>query len=119
MTSKYSAVDENLRERFIYEIVRDKNRMKVYGSMLILCRLASKCEYVSNKLKGTPAIFFLVVGAYGGDDAIFFEGLRSRFISDLKSLLTAEIVADVAILNSDQLKGRLLSSRNSHTIGIE
>lgn len=73
MTFKYSALDENLREQLIYEIIRDKNRMKVYGSMLILCRLASKCEYVSNKLKDKPALLFLVVSAYGGDDAIFLK----------------------------------------------
>ena len=58
LVSKYSTLEDNLREQLIYKIIRDENRMKVYGSMLVLCRLANKFESVSDKLRDKPAISF-------------------------------------------------------------
>ena len=107
---KYSALDDNLREKLVFELIRDENRMKVYGSMLILCRLAAKYECVKSKLTDKPVKFYLVVGAISGEDAKFFDDFRHKLHNDLKSMLTAQIVADVAILNSDQLKAKLSSN---------
>lgn len=109
LKSKYDELVGSKRDELVHSVIRNENRQKAYGSLLILCRLAFKNESVSSVIKDKPVKFLLVVSAISDDDAFYFDDLSPKLRNDLKSLLTAKVVADVEILNPGKLKEKLMS----------
>ncbi len=40
---QYDYLEDNDKEKFVKKYIRQENKLKVYGSMLVLCRLATVC----------------------------------------------------------------------------
>ena len=105
---EYRRLNNSERRELIDKLIRDENRLKVYGSMLILCRLAAKSECASNKLKDKPVTFLLIDSHVQHDEGLrYFDNISAKLSGDLKSLLSAEIVEGVQILNSKMMLKKL------------
>lgn len=97
--------DEVEREKLIYDSIYREIRLKAYGSLLILCRLAAQYESANSLIERKRVVFqFLVSGVENRDDWRFFDSLKTNIHNDLKSMLTGEIVADVEILDPEKFK---------------
>ncbi len=104
----YSQLRQSVRKKLIEDRIRDENRLKVYGSMLVLCRLATKYDCVSEKLKDKPVIFHLIDSHVQPDDGLrFYDNFSSKISQDLKGLLSSQLVEDVEILNSIMMQEKL------------
>lgn len=94
--------------RRVLRHLRQENKLKVYGSLLVLCRLAKVVDGVGPDALSRPASFWLVYSeSANGEDMIFFDDLSKRLGSDLRSALTGAVVSEVKILPADGLAERL------------
>ena len=97
-----------LKKQFIDKYIRQENRVKAYGSMLILCRLGAACKDAENLLGTKKYKFWIVVsGVYSTQDARFFRNLKDTLCNGLKEVLSGKIVDDVKILPSNALVTKL------------
>ena len=100
------------RQKFIKKQIKMGNQLKLYGSMLVLCRLAAVCRNVSDALQGKSYVFWLVAsGEVDQEDHIYFESLRNQLFIELRGQLTRELVEDVKVLPSDRLEQVLIENR--------
>ena len=95
--------------RRVLRHLRQENKLKVYGSLLVLCRLAKVADGgIGAEALARPASFWLVYSKpANGEDMIFFDDLSKRLGSDLRSALTGAVVSEVKILPADSLVTRL------------
>ena len=107
LKKSYNKLPSDQLEKLIDKLIHAENRSKVYGSMLVLCRLAAKYECVASLLNDKQFVFFLVVSKVEDEDTKFFEYLANNFLLDLKSMLSRELVSEVHILSPDKLKEKL------------
>lgn len=112
LRDEYHYLDENHQQEFISKHVRQENRLKVYGSMLVLSRLALEFEdfkdilHTGNERKKYR--FWLVVSGMDRTDAkVLFQSLQSRLLQELRSVLAKETVEDVEIIPFDRLAAKL------------
>ena len=89
--------------------LRQENKLKVYGSLLVLCRLAKVVDDGAEAIAlSRPTSFWLVHSdSAGADDMIFFDSLRGQLYHDLRSALTGAVVNEVEILSAQSLATRL------------
>ena len=97
-------------------ILRQENCLKVYGALLILCRLAQQHEELAQELKPHKSYdFWLIINDEHDVKAIDNEDIQG-IIDFLKqslckalagSLVGAKLVKNVKILFADELKARL------------
>ena len=112
LRNEYHYLEENHQQEFISKHVRQENRLKVYGSMLVLSRLALEFEdfkdilHTGNERKKYR--FWLVVSGMDRADAkIWFQNLQSRLLQELRSVLAKETVEAVEIIPFDRLAAKL------------
>lgn len=112
LRNEYHYLEGNHQQEFISKCIRQENRLKVYGSMLVLSRLALESEdfkdilYTGNERK--KYLFWLVVSGMDRADAkIWFQDLQSRLLQELRSVLGKETVEDVEIIPFDRLTAKL------------
>ena len=102
--------DEHLN-KFVEERVVQENRIKVYGSMLVLCRLAAKYEEARNMLQPQEKKyeFWLVTsGIETTEDMLQLDSKKDLLFNGLSSVLTGKLIHNVDIIPSpDLLKSRL------------
>ncbi len=103
---------QGLRKTEIIKRVRNENRLKVYGSMLILCRLVNKFNSICSLLKDKPFIFVILVSSdtKNVDDSRFYDALSTTFREDLKSVLSKKVVRDVEIGNPDWFREKYFNN---------
>ena len=90
-------------KEFINKRIREENRLKVYGSMLVLCLLSAKYEDVKKLLQQNKYQFWLVVsGKDSPKNSRVFRNLRKPLLFDLRGVLTKEVVDDFKILSITQ-----------------
>ena len=112
LRNEYHYLDENHQQEFISKHVRQENRLKVYGSMLVLSRLALQFEdfkdilHTGNERK-KYRFWIVVSGTDQADVKILFQNLQSRLLQELRSVLTRETVEAVEIIPSDRLAAKL------------
>ena len=103
---QYLTVDD--QTEFVSKYIRDENKLKVYGSMLVLCRLATACRDVKKFLKAKKYRFWLVVsGMNTAEEKIVFDNLKDRLSQELKSVLTGKVLDDVEIIPSSVFATKL------------
>ena len=113
LKNEYNYLRGTDQTEFIKKDIRRENWLKAYGSMLVLCRLASVCKEARNLLGTKKYKFWLVVSDTNMTDAeefeakIIFDHLKDNLYRDLKSLLSGKIVADVEIVPSHVFVGKL------------
>ena len=95
--------------RRVLRHLRQENKLKVYGSLLVLCHLAKVVDgSVATKALSRPTSFWLVYGdSASADDLIFFDSLRGQLYHDLRSALTGAVVSEVEILPAERLATKL------------
>ena len=107
---QYNYIPDNYLERFVDERVVQENRIKVYGSMLVLCRLADKYAEARNVLQpqAKKYEFWLVTsGIETTEDLIQLDSKKDLLLNGLRSVLTGQIMDNVDIIPSDQLASTL------------
>ena len=98
---------ERVNKRILRELKRE-NKLKVYGSLLVLQRLSKKVDGKSEaKALAGRVTFWLVCSEQpSGDDVIFFDSLRKELYGDLRNALSA-VVTEVKIVPAEQLSAML------------
>lgn len=91
---------EHLRD-FISTYLRQENYVKVYGALLVLCRLAGKYGEVSNLTKDKKHDFYLVVDGTGTEEEkSYFDTLRDSLFEQLRSVLTKNVIDEIEVMPS-------------------
>ena len=106
---EYDYLEEADKNKFFYEKIRDENRLKLYGSMLVLCRLSSSQDDVKEFLSKDKFQFRLVTTGTAPsplDSVILMDHLRDRLRNDLKSLFGG-MMNVVDIISSTKLAEKL------------
>ncbi len=95
--------------------IRDRMQLKAYGSMLILCRLASKCSNTKELIQNNKCCFWFVAsGINSEDEKRFFDNLKDSLRGDITQVLGKISVDDVDVISSEILKKKL-SNNGSNT----
>ena len=89
--------------------VKDENRLKVYGSLLVLCRLSRRLTDSAEvqALVGRTDFWLVVSDTLDGDGARVLDNVRGELFRDLRSVLTGAVVGDVQIVMASELGRRL------------
>ena len=100
---------ESEKDQFIHRLAKWENRLKVYGSMLVLCRHARRSSEVANKLDDGKHKFWLVVSDEKGPVVSkVFRNLQADLRSELRHGENPNnVLADVAVFSIDSLARRL------------
>jgi len=115
LESKYAYLNDEDRESFVNDLILQRNQLKVYGAMLVLCRLAIKFPETADIVQGKKHYFWLVVSGMASEDTIYFDNLRDKLHNNLQSVLTAELLDDVEILPAEVLGEKLHNTPNPDT----
>ena len=113
LKNEYNYLSVTDQEAFVNENIRQENWLKAYGSMLVLCRLASVCKEAKDLFGTKKYKFWLVVSDTNMTDAeefeanMIFDHLKDNLYLDLKSLLSGKIVDDVEIVPSHEFVRKL------------
>lgn len=108
LKDEYDYLEVNDQTEFISKYIRDENKLKVYGSMLVLCRLADVCKNVNDIHQTKKYKFWLVAsGMETEEDARLFDHLKDRLLNDLQSVLTGKILDGVEIIPSSVFTSKL------------
>ena len=114
LQKEFGALDDSEQEDVQHRLrkyLREENRLKVYGSLLVLCRLARVLEDGEANALSRPASFWLVYSEEGTpDDTFLFDNVRDQLKGDLRSVLTGAVIDDVQILPAENLAKRLPST---------
>ncbi len=99
---------EHLRD-FVSKCVRQENYVKVYGALLVLCRLAGQYSEVSKLIKDKKHDFYLVIEGIESEEArSLFDTLRDSLFEQLRSVLTKNVIDKIEVMPStEHLASRL------------
>ena len=105
------AGDEKDRDEdaYINNRVLWENRLKTYGGMVVLHRLAAQCGEMDAILRQRKTFKFLLVdnGPRSPKNEKDAEHWRRQFRDDLRSLFSRGMIADVNVIHIDDLPGTL------------
>ena len=89
--------------------VKGENKLKVYGSLLVLCRLARRLtdKAEAQALVGKADFWLVVSDTLDGDRVRFLDFVKGELFRDLRSVLTGAVVGDVEIVMASKLGGKL------------
>lgn len=102
LKDEYGYLEEKALTEFINKYIRNENKVKVYGSMLVICRLSALSNKVKNLLNNKKCRLWLVAsGMENEEDTRFFDNLKDRLLSALRGALTKKILDSVEIIPSN------------------
>ena len=111
---KLAHLQDDDRKRHLLRSLKHENRLKVYGSLLVLCRLARK---LADKAEAAAVSgitnFWLVYSDDMDRDTRVVDRIRDELMRDLRGVLTRKVVGDVCIVPASEL-GRRLPSQPPH-----
>ena len=100
--------DNGAKQKYIKKFIRNKYCLKVYGSLLILCRLTQKHANISQELKNKKFLFWLVINDTTNIPAIDGMGLKSFLKNSITdSLIKKKLIENTEILLIDQLEEKI------------
>ena len=108
---KYDYLEEVDKNKFFYKKILGENRLKLYGSMLVLCRLSSLQDDVKEFLPKDKFQFWLVTTGTAPsplDSTILMDHLSDRLRNDLKSPFRG-MINEVDIIPPTKLAEKLLA----------
>lgn len=107
---KYSYLADHERQDFTVDRVRQENYLKVYGALLVLCRLAAKSREASSLVQDKKHDFYLVItGMETEEEKRIFDYLKDNLQNQLKSALTPAVMGSVEVIPSRELLAEKLS----------
>ena len=96
------------------EKVKTENRLKVYGSLLVLSRLINKCTDAKNLVGKKKYCFWLVVsGLSTPEDKKYIDNLKDHLTTALGGALSREVIDKVEVFPSNYLEGKLSANQAS------
>ncbi len=105
---KYDYLNDDDQVDLLYDEVLKGHRLKLYGSMLVLCRLSSSRGNVRAFLPENEFQFWLVTTSTASSDSvILIDHLTDKLRDFLKSPLTREMMNVVDIIPSTELAEKL------------
>ena len=104
---KYDYLSDDDQVDLLYDEVLKEHRLKLYGSMLVLCRLSSSLDDVKAFLPENEFQFWLVTTSASSDSVILMDNLTDNLRGFLKSPLTKEMMDVVDIIPSTELAEKL------------
>lgn len=108
--SQVDYLNDNDKEKFIQKEIVLENRAKVYGAMLVLCRLSQQSPDVKDVVGSKGHAFWLVVrGCISNEDAVYLDSLRGRLENSLRGQLGKRVIGAVKVLPLNELKEQLSS----------
>ncbi len=108
----HSYLDNGDKLDFVIKYIRQKNYVKVYGSLLVLCRLAAICKDAANLMQDKKHNFWLVTEEMANaGTSLYLADITSHLSSDLRSVLSKGVIDEVEVIPSDILTKKL--SRNA------
>lgn len=115
LEKKYAYLNDEDKKEFTNTQLLERNKLKVYGSMMVLCLLAVKFPKTKDLVLDKKHYFWLVASGMESEETIFFDNLRGELYGKLHDVLTAELLDDVEILPADVLEKRLHNAPNPDT----
>ena len=107
-------IEGKKKEKFLNRKICNKNILKVYGSLLVLCYRIRKHADISNFMDEKKYDLWLIVSdGDKDDDRIAFDNLQDQLFSDLRIALKKDIIQDVQILTPIELKYKIVNEHNS------
>ena len=105
---EYDSLDEVKKDEIVNKCIRDEMQLKVYGTMLVLCRLSMKYTSARDLIQGRKYQFWLVASSIDTtDEKIYFDNQKDSLKGDLTGVLGKTLLNDVDVLSADTLKERL------------
>lgn len=101
---------EKFMEKKIVKLMdgeKKKIRLKVYGSMLMIRLLVSRCDKFSDKTKGKKYDFWFVASDVREDDMKYLDNLESNLFKELRGTLTEAFIRNVEVLTPKVLESKL------------
>ena len=88
--------------------IREENILKVYGSLLVLCKLAIKHEDFRKLMEKQKYSFWLVISDAQLTDMISLQELQGKLTKALRSVLGKEMIDEIKVFPSDMLEDKIL-----------
>ena len=110
---KYSYLNSTDQRNHVTTLILEENRLKVYGSLLVLCRLFSKkANAVAASISSDAKYSFWLVASVKepADDVITMDHLRDRLSRQLRDVLTRAVVDSVEVVPAEALAAKLSSA---------
>lgn len=100
LKKEYSYLPHKDKGSFVLRCIENKHHLKVYGAMLVLCRLAAKCDEAKELIRGREqhAFWLVVSGIKGNENKKYLDNLQDR-LDNLRSLFKR---ISVKVMTSDE-----------------
>ena len=104
---RHDYLNEEDQTALLYEDVLREHRLKLCGSMLVLCRLSSWWARVKAFLPENQFHYWLITTTDSSDSSVLLDHLRDKLRNFLKSTLKKEMLTEVDIIPSAELDRKL------------
>ena len=104
---RHGYLNDEDQTALLYEDVLREHRLKLYGSMLVLCRLSSWWARVKAFLPENQFHYWLITTTDSSDSSVLLDHLRDKLRNFLKSTLKKEMLTEVDIIPSTELDRKL------------
>ena len=104
---RHDYLNEEDQTALLYEDILREHRLKLYGSMLVLCRLSSLWARVKAFLPENQFHYWLITTTDSSDSSVLLDHLRDKLRNFLKSTLKKEMLTEVDIIPSTELERKL------------
>ena len=113
LKKEYHYLKKRERRKFIYKCIIQENKLKFYGSMLVLCRLDTLCNDAKPLLKKKRYDFWLVVsGPYKAKYSKTFLYLQKRLSGSLGGSM-GKMMNAVKVIPAHKLAAKLSGNINT------
>ena len=107
LKEQYHYLNDEHKEEFVTEKFFNRNHLKVYGSFLVLYRLAAKYPCTKKLIHDRKYHFWLVASQMDTEQMRTSDNLVRDLQTKLQSTLKPELLIDVKILPADELENML------------
>lgn len=87
--------------------IREENTLKVYGSLLVLCRLSAQCAEFEKIVRAEKYHFWLIASDVPPAGMITLEELQNRMFAALRSAFGKRRFAEIKIVPGDMLEDQI------------
>lgn len=112
LKSEYQYLSEDDKSKFVDKCILQENKLKVYGSMLVLCRLDTACNDAKILRKKRYDFWLVVSGVYKKKDSRLFSTLKNRLSNLLRSSLGKMMIA-VEVIPAHELATKLAANAST------
>ncbi len=107
LKEQYYYLNDEDKEEFVMEKFFNRNHLKVYGSLLVLYRLAAKYTSTKELIDNRKYRFWLVASEMDTEQMRASDNLAHGLQERLQSTLKSELLIDVKILPARELENML------------